>query len=46
MIACVSAVMLPEAFEKAEGGNHIFLSSGFMCVCGFLVSVCLKANFG
>jgi hypothetical protein len=46
MIACVSAVMLPEAFERAGKHGSLVLSSGFMCVCGFLLSVGLKANLG
>eukprot|EP00929_Paragymnodinium_shiwhaense_P120345 TRINITY_DN92285_c0_g1_i1.p1 TRINITY_DN92285_c0_g1~~TRINITY_DN92285_c0_g1_i1.p1 ORF type:complete len:528 (+),score=133.86 TRINITY_DN92285_c0_g1_i1:183-1766(+) len=46
MIACISSVMLPEAFERAGKGGHILMKSGFFCVLGFLLSVFLKANGG
>jgi len=46
MIACISSVMLPEAFERAGKGGLFFTQSGFWCVAGFLLSVMLKALFG
>jgi zinc transporter ZupT len=51
MIACISAVMLPEAFEQSGGkedkGNwHFYTQSGFLCTAGFLMSVSMKATFG
>jgi len=46
MIACVSSVMLPEAFERAGKGGMFYMQSGFWCVAGFLLSVTLKALFG
>lgn len=41
MICCISAVMLPEAYER-RNQNHILLSSGFLCASGFLSAVALK----
>jgi len=46
MIACISSVMLPEAFALAKKGDNLLMSSGFCCVLGFLLSVFLKANGG
>merc|ERR1719263_443771 len=46
MIACISAVMLPEAFESAGKTGPFYTQSGFLCAAGFLMSVALKALFG
>jgi len=46
MIACIAAVMLPEAFERGGKGGHFYSSSGFMCTAGFLLSATLKATIG
>jgi len=46
MIACIAAVMLPEAFERGGKGGHFYTSSGFMCTSGFLMSATLKATVG
>lgn len=46
MIACISAVMLPEAFERAGKSGPFYSQSGFLCTAGFLLSVALKALFG
>lgn len=46
MIACISAVMLPEAFERAGKNGPFYTMSGFWCTSGFLLSVALKALFG
>jgi hypothetical protein len=46
MMACITELMLPEAFTMAGKEGNLFMSSGFLCVCGFLVSVDLKAMFG
>merc|ERR1740130_2485192 len=46
MIACISSVMLPEAFERAGKTGKFYAQSGFWCVCGFLLSVTLKALCG
>lgn len=46
MIACIAAVMLPEAFERGGKGGHFYTSSGFMCTSGFLLSATLKATVG
>lgn len=43
MIACIAAVMLPEAFERMGKEPPLLLSSGFMCAVGFLTAVLLKA---
>lgn len=45
MIACIAAVMLPEAFERAGKGN-LLMSSGFLCAAGFLAAMCMKAVGG
>lgn len=46
MIACISAVMLPEAFERAGKTGPFYSQTGFLCTSGFLLSVALKALFG
>jgi zinc transporter ZupT len=51
MIACISAVMLPEAFEQSGGKEEknnwsFYTQSGFLCTAGFLMSVSMKATFG
>lgn len=46
MIACISSVMLPEAFERAGKSGPFYSQSGFLCTSGFLLSVALKAVFG
>merc|ERR1719161_886341 len=46
MIACISSVMLPEAFERAGKTGPFYSQSGFLCTAGFLLSVALKAVFG
>jgi len=46
MIACISSVMLPEAFERAGKSGPFYSQSGFLCTSGFLLSVALKALFG
>merc|ERR1712032_156607 len=42
LIACISALMLPEAFERSGHGGNLLMSSGFMCTCGFLMAVAMK----
>jgi len=47
MIACIAAVMLPEAFSRGGGGKGpVVFSSGFLCPMGFLVAVTLKCLGG
>lgn len=46
MMACISSVMLPEAFERAGEDGALMMSSGFLCTCGFLLAVFLKASLG
>jgi len=46
MIACISSVMLPEAFERTKKDGPLRLSSGFLCTVGFLVSTVMKALGG
>lgn len=46
MIACIAAVMLPEAFERAGKSGPFYQQSGFLCLGGFLFSVALKALCG
>lgn len=41
MICCISAVMLPEAYER-QNKDYLLLSSGFLCAAGFLSAVALK----
>jgi zinc transporter ZupT len=43
MIACIAAVMLPEAFERMGKDPPLYMSSGFMCTGGFLSAVLLKS---
>merc|ERR1719428_2834437 len=45
MIACIAAVMLPEAFERSDK-HSMWLSSGFLCTAGFLTSMMFKIHFG
>merc|ERR1712032_1161305 len=42
LIACISALMLPEAFERSGHSGNLLMSSGFMCTCGFLMAVAMK----
>jgi len=46
MMACISSVMLPEAFERTKKDGPLVLSSGFLCTVGFLVSTVMKALGG
>lgn len=46
MLACISSVMLPEAFERAGKEGPFYTQSGFLSVSGFLLSVALKAFLG
>lgn len=46
MIACIASVMLPEAFERCSKHGSVFQSSGFICVCGFLMAVTMKTLGG
>lgn len=46
MLACISGVMLPEAFERCEENGPFYCQSAFHCVSGFLFSVVLKTCFG
>lgn len=46
MIACISSVMLPEAFERAGKEGPFYSQSGFLCLSGFLLSAAMKATFG
>jgi len=47
MIACIAAVMLPEAFSRGGGGKGpVYFSSGFLCPMGFLVAVTMKCLGG
>lgn len=46
MIACISAVALPEAFARAGKEGDFYQQSGFLCTAGFLLSVGLKALWG
>lgn len=46
MIACISSVMMPEAFERTKKDGPLGLSSGFLCTVGFLVATVLKAVGG
>merc|ERR1719482_996766 len=45
MIACIAAVMLPEAFGRKSATN-ILLDSGFLCTAGFLCAVLIKVMGG
>mmetsp|Transcript_89180 Transcript_89180/g.186362 ORF Transcript_89180/g.186362 Transcript_89180/m.186362 type:complete len:441 (+) Transcript_89180:97-1419(+) len=46
MLACISSVMLPEAFERSNRDGYLCMSSGFLCTAGFLSSVFLKTTLG
>lgn len=46
MLACITSVMLPEAFDRGEKGGRFFTQSGFWCVCGFMLAVLLKTFYG
>mmetsp|Transcript_69669 Transcript_69669/g.115392 ORF Transcript_69669/g.115392 Transcript_69669/m.115392 type:complete len:410 (+) Transcript_69669:76-1305(+) len=48
MLACISGVMLPEAFQRSEksGAGAFYAHSGFLCVAGFICSLILKTLFG
>jgi hypothetical protein len=45
MIACIAAVMLPEAFGRKHQTN-ILMDSGFLCTAGFLCAVLIKVMGG
>jgi zinc transporter ZupT len=45
MIACIAAVMLPEAFGRKHETN-ILMDSGFLCTAGFLCAVLIKVMGG
>merc|ERR1719387_2503242 len=45
MIACIAAVMLPDAYQRSVKHSPV-LSSGFLCTAGFLVSVAMKVLGG
>jgi len=45
MIACIAAVMLPEAFGRKHKTN-ILMDSGFLCTAGFLCAVLIKVVGG
>lgn len=45
MIACIAAVMLPEAFARKSHG-YLFMDSGFLCTAGFLMAVLIKVTGG
>lgn len=47
MIACISAVMLPEAFQRSGGEKgRVITSSGFLCPIGFIIAVTIKCIGG
>lgn len=46
MMACITSVMLPEAFERAGKDGWLTMSSGFLATCGFLLAVAMKATLG
>lgn len=46
MLACISGVMLPEAFQRSGHSNAFYSHSGFLCVAGFIASLILKTLFG
>jgi|Transcript_96364 hypothetical protein len=46
MIACISSVMLPEAFANCDKNRPFLHQTGFLCTAGFLTSVGLKTLFG
>merc|ERR1719393_241061 len=45
MIACIAAVMLPEAFGRKHETN-LLMDSGFLCTAGFLCAVLIKVLGG
>lgn len=45
MIACIAAVMLPEAFGR-KSQTHLLMDSGFLCTAGFLCAVLIKVMGG
>lgn len=45
MIACIAAVMLPEAFGRKHESS-LFMDPGFLCTAGFLVAVLIKVIGG
>jgi len=45
MIACIAAVMLPEAFGRKHKTN-LLMDSGFLCTAGFLCAVLIKVVGG
>merc|ERR1719409_1913109 len=45
MIACIAAVMLPEAFGRKHETN-LLMDSGFLCTAGFLCAVLIKVIGG
>lgn len=45
MIACIAAVMLPEAFGRKSHAN-LLMDSGFLCTAGFLTAVLIKVLGG
>jgi len=46
MLACISSVMLPDAFQRAGKEVHVMASSGLLCTCGFVLSLTIKALGG
>mmetsp|Transcript_10625 Transcript_10625/g.20583 ORF Transcript_10625/g.20583 Transcript_10625/m.20583 type:complete len:525 (+) Transcript_10625:153-1727(+) len=46
MLACISSVMLPDAFQRAGKEVHVMASSGLLCPCGFVLSLTIKALGG
>jgi len=45
MIACIAAVMLPEAFGRKHESS-LLMDPGFLCTAGFLVAVLIKVIGG
>jgi len=46
MLACISSVMLPDAFQRAGKEVHVMASSGLLCTSGFVLSLTIKALGG
>eukprot|EP00927_Polykrikos_kofoidii_P052322 TRINITY_DN46102_c0_g1_i1.p1 TRINITY_DN46102_c0_g1~~TRINITY_DN46102_c0_g1_i1.p1 ORF type:complete len:337 (+),score=44.59 TRINITY_DN46102_c0_g1_i1:83-1093(+) len=46
MMACIAAVLLPEALQRSNKSGLAVMSPGFLCTCGFLTAVALKAYGG